>query len=251
MTGSVNVSSGSSINFTTTPAASTTTTAKISFGKVPSPPGSLTSTLIKNYGADDFGLILQSGFGTTDMGGIKITDDGVAIFGAADEDLFRVVDEDSNVMRFVIDNNGNVGIGVDTTTYKLQVNGSFSATTKSFNIPHPTKENTRLVYASLEGPEHGIYYRGKSNSDVIDLLGIIDLPDYWDKLVYSDSLTVHITAIGKTNDNKIRNYSIEKIENNKVFVYTDSNDKVYDYYYIVYAERKDVDKLVVEKEEIK
>jgi hypothetical protein len=40
-------------------------------------------------------------------------------------------------------------------SYKLQVNGSFAATTKSFVIDHPTKPNKKLRYASLEGPENG------------------------------------------------------------------------------------------------
>ena len=137
---------------------------------------------------------------------------------------------------------GNVGIGTTTPTYKLQVNGSFAATTKSFDIPHPTKENKRLVYASLEGPENGVYIRGKNDSKVIEL------PDYWVELVHEESVTVNLTAIGKNKDKKITNYSIEKIQDNKVYVYTDSPDDIYNYYFAVYGERKDVSKLIVEKD---
>jgi len=137
--------------------------------------------------------------------------------------------------------NANVGIGI-TPTYKLHVNGSFAATTKSFDIPHPTKENKRLVYASLEGPENGVYVRGKNKCSTIYL------PDYWTGLVHEDSITVSITSIGKTRQNKIRNYSVTNIEDNMIQIFTDSEDEVYDFNYIVYAERKDVAKLVVEKE---
>ena len=137
--------------------------------------------------------------------------------------------------------NANVGIGV-TPTYKLHVNGSFAATTKSFDIPHPTKENKRLVYASLEGPENGVYIRGKNKTSVIEL------PDYWTGLVHEDSVTVTLTSIGKNKQNKIRNYSVQMIDDNKVYIFTDSDDDVYDYFYIIHAERKDVVKLVVEKE---
>jgi hypothetical protein len=43
----------------------------------------------------------------------------------------------------------------------LTINGTLEATSKSFSIPHPTKEGKKLVYGSLEGPENGVYHRGK------------------------------------------------------------------------------------------
>ena len=38
---------------------------------------------------------------------------------------------------------------------------AFSAQSKAFNIPHPTRENRRLVHGCLEGPEYGVYTRGR------------------------------------------------------------------------------------------
>ena len=54
----------------------------------------------------------------------------------------------------------------------MSASGAFTAVTKSFDIPHPTKENMRLRYGSLEGPENGVYVRGRSKEN------IIELPDY-------------------------------------------------------------------------
>ena len=141
-----------------------------------------------------------------------------------------------------IASNGTIGIGVTSTSYKLQVNGSFAATTKSFDIVHPTISGKRLTYASLEGPENGVYYRGQNNNNEINL------PHYWSGLVHDDSITVNLTAVGRRKDGKIRNYSVDQIGHNKVYIYTDSDDNIYNYYYTIFAERKDVSKLVIERD---
>ncbi len=84
--------------------------AKIFFGNFPNPAGSLsTSSVIDDFGVDGYGMILQAGF-TGDVGGIKITDDGVAVFGAGDEGVFVVVNEDANTTDFKIGNRGAVEI---------------------------------------------------------------------------------------------------------------------------------------------
>ena len=132
---------------------------------------------------------------------------------------------------------GNIGIGTTSPGYKLEVNGAFAATTKSFVIDHPTKENMRLQYASLEGPENGVYVRGKSNYK------IIDLPEYWTNLVDEESITVQLTCIGHH-----QHLYVEKIRNNQVFINTDKLREKLNYYYIIHAERKDVEKLKVEIE---
>jgi hypothetical protein len=142
----------------------------------------------------------------------------------------------------IFDDGTYVGINtVSNTTYRLQVNGSFAATTKSFDIVHPTVSGKRLAYASLEGPENGVYYRGQGNNNEINL------PHYWSGLVHEDSLTVNLTAVGKRKDGRVRNYSVDQIGHNKVYIYTDSDDNIYNYYYTIFAERKDVSKLVTER----
>ena len=130
-------------------------------------------------------------------------------------------------------NSGSVGIATTNPSYTLHVNGSFAATTKSFVIPHPTKENYKLRYASLEGEENGVYLRGRTTQ------GIIELPEYWTNLVDENSITVHLTPIGN------KTVWVEEINNNKVYI---NSDDTIDCFYTVFAERKDVEKLVVEVE---
>ena len=110
---------------------------------------------------------------------------------------------------------------------------SIVATSKLFDIKHPSKTNHRLAHASLEGPEIGVYYRGrltKSNT--------IELPHYWKNLVHEDSITVSVQPIGVTQKIVVMEFDNEKI--------TLSGN--IDCFYHVYGERKDVDKLKVEYE---
>jgi len=133
---------------------------------------------------------------------------------------------------FNILGSGNVGIGTTNPTHKLEVAGTFAATSKSFLIDHPTKSGKKLRYGSLEGPENGVYVRGRLRGTKIEL------PDYWTKLVDPDSITVQLTPHGRRQD-----IWVTKIENNCVYVQGTTQP---DCYYFVQAERVDVDKLEVE-----
>ena len=66
---------------------------------------------------------------------------------------------------------------------------------KGFDIKHPTRENYRLRYVCLEGPEGGVYYRGRVTNKTV-----IQLPDYWKELVDPTTITVSLTAIGAHQD---------------------------------------------------
>jgi hypothetical protein len=135
-------------------------------------------------------------------------------------------------MRILSD--GNVGIGTTSPGHKLEVNGSFAATTKSFDIEHPTKEGMRLHHGSLEGPEHGVYIRGRLEGDVVEL------PDYWLGLVDEDTITVQLTP-----NRGFQQIYVEDISDNKVYVGTQTDTPI-DCFYFIQAERKDVDKMEVE-----
>jgi len=140
---------------------------------------------------------------------------------------------------FIVRDDGNVGIGTATPGYKLEVNGAFAAVSKSFLIPHPTKADKKLRYGSLEGPENGVYIRGKLKGE-----NKIELPEYWTKLVDPDSITVTLTPISKH-----QKLYVEEISDNVVTV---GNDGFFtgeiNCFFVVYGERIDIDKLVVECE---
>lgn len=142
------------------------------------------------------------------------------------------ISTDSNE-RVRVTSTGDVGIGTTNPGYKLEVVGSFAATTKSFVIPHPTREGYKLRYGSLEGPENGVYVRGRSKDFVIEL------PEYWTELVDADSITVNLTPIGKT-----QTLWVKDIKDNKIYVGSKCSE--INYFYMVFAERADVEKLEVE-----
>lgn len=71
------------------------------------------------------------------------------------------------------------------------VGGSIKAQTKSFKIAHPLHpDKMYLEHGSLEGPEHGIYQRGRASG-----IGkvVVKLPDYFQALSENE-ITVHITS---------------------------------------------------------
>ena len=117
----------------------------------------------------------------------------------------------------------------------VTITGALQATTKSFLINHPTKSGKKLRYGSLEGPENGVYVRGRTKMDTIQL------PEYWSKLVDPDSITVELTPIGKH-----QKLYVISADNDEVVIGNENMFGGIDCYYTVYGERADVDKLIVE-----
>jgi hypothetical protein len=128
-----------------------------------------------------------------------------------------------------------VGIGTNLPQYELEIVGELSATNKSFVIDHPTKPGKKLRYGSLEGPENGVYVRGELKDS-----NIIETPDHWIGLVYPESFTVTLTPISRFS-----HLYVEKIEDYKVFIADDCINPIH-CYYTVWAERKDIPKLITE-----
>ena len=113
---------------------------------------------------------------------------------------------------------------------------SVAAPFKQFNIPHPTKSGYRLIHTCLEGPEIGVYYRGRLvNSN------IIELPEYWKGLVDAETITVSLTP--HTFHQELYVKSIEW--GTRIKIINNCGGPV-DCSYVVYAERKDVSKLEIE-----
>ena len=116
---------------------------------------------------------------------------------------------------------------------------------KPFDIKHPTKgEGHRLRYACIEGPEVGVYYRGRLKGS-----NIIELPYYWKDLVHENSITVQLQPIGKNQNLVIESFNSEyvviELGANQDFL---TNEILIDCFYHVYAERKDINPLIVEYE---
>ena len=129
----------------------------------------------------------------------------------------------------------DVGI-FGTCKADLGVFASVAAPFKQFNIPHPTKSGYRLVHTCLEGPEIGVYYRGRLvNSNVIEL------PEYWRGLVDAETITVSLTP-----HTFYQELYVKSIEWGTRITIINNGGGAVDCSYVVYAERKDVPKLEIE-----
>ena len=109
------------------------------------------------------------------------------------------------------------------------------ASPKPFDIKHPSKKEWRLRYACIEGPEVGVYYRGRLKND-----NEIVLPNYWKDLVHVDSITVQLQPIGAHQDIIVKRWDDEKI-----YLQAKPGFPINCFYH-VYAERKDINPLIVE-----
>ena len=148
---------------------------------------------------------------------------------------------------------GNVEIKGDINqTGNQQVEGEIVASTevtasgvtltsrKPFDIPHPTKDGYRLRHVCLEGPESAVYIRGR----VCNGKNVIDLPAYWSGLIDYETITVQLTALGSHQNVIVKR--ISPIEQ-RVYLQAQGGMPV-DCFYHIMAERKDVNKLIVEYE---
>ena len=92
-----------------------------------------------------------------------------------------------------------------------------------------------LQHGNLEGPEHAVYYRGKISGS-----NRINLPPYWKFLVHAGTISVTLTPIGSYQQLYITDVNSQYVE------IKENGDNYIDCYYMVYGERKDIDKLLVE-----
>ena len=133
---------------------------------------------------------------------------------------------------------GNINITGSVTASQVTASGITLTTRKPFDIPHPTKEGYRLRHVCLEGPESGVYFRGRLTDS-----NTIQLPEYWKGLVDAETITVSLTQIGSSQD-----LIVDSIQwGSQIKIRSGSASKI-DCYYLVHAERKDGEKLIVEYE---
>ena len=177
-------------------------------------------------------------------GDIKTEGDGenaahVLISGTANADAL-VVEGNQTI------NSGNLHdshLVNNTFTGLVGSGGAFTGSTinvqgwKGFDIVHPSKKGHRLRHICLEGPEGGVYIRGKvkNNKEIL-------LPDYWKDLVDINSITVQLQPIGAHQDIIVKRWDAEKVE-----LQSKPGIPIHCFYHI-FAERIDGEQLVVEYE---
>lgn len=158
------------------------------------------------------------------------TDQHTITFSGASDNMIKIVYTGVTLTDKVLQTANSGG-----TNFHVTANGDLSATSKSFLIPNKDKEGYMLRHGSLEGPEHAVYFRGKLQNS-----NIIELPDYWKWLVDENSITVQLTPIGIHQKYLIQHISINRIE-----ISNDIQIENINCFYIIYGERKDINKMIV------
>jgi hypothetical protein len=88
---------------------------------------------------------------------------------------------------------GTIGAGPANGPPKAWINnaGQVAGVTKPFIIDHPQDPQRDLVHATLEGPEHAVYYRGEGT--LSDGVATVTLPPYFESLTRVQGRSVLIT----------------------------------------------------------
>ena len=152
-----------------------------------------------------------------------------------DDACSRLVHGNAQIDDFTVNNDLDVGGTCTATTFSGTINVQ---SWKGFDIKHPNKEGQRLRHICLEGPEAGVYIRGRLTET-----NVIDLPDYWRGLIDPESITVSLTQIGSSQD-----LIVERIEWGKRVYVRSGNASAIDCYYTIQASRIDGEPLIVEYE---
>ena len=173
-------------------------------------------------------------------GGKKTNNQFIAYAGTDDTDYpddacSRLVHGNAQIDDFTVNNDLDVGGTCTATTFSGTIN---QQAWKGFDIKHPNKEGQRLRHICLEGPEAGVYIRGRLTET-----NVIDLPDYWRGLIDPESITVSLTQIGSSQD-----LIVERIEWGKRVYIRSGNASAIDCYYTIQASRIDGEPLIVEYE---
>jgi hypothetical protein len=105
---------------------------------------------------------------------------------------------------------------------------------KTFVINHPTKPDSYLVHACLEGPEAGVYYRGESKIENNQSV-VVKLPDYVSS--FATNFSINITPIYSNDSDENIVYRTSRVKDNAFTVHGKNGS----FYWIVYGQRVKVD----------
>ena len=191
-----------------------------------------TSIIISSPNTNGYGILTWTGAKTLT---------GAEVIAAAKAAVGAEARSDAKVFNGTVNVNGILIASNIATPRIVAEYGAFSrvaAPFKQFDIPHPTRSGYRLVHTCLEGPEIGVYYRGKLENN-----NIIELPEYWRGLVDAESITVNLTP-----HNYYQELFVKSIEwGTRIIVQSNSGASI-NCSYVVYGKRKDVPDLEVEYE---
>ena len=143
-----------------------------------------------------------------------------------DEDIKTVVNINA-IGNITVAGTGRFGGTITAPTFIGNLQGVASGNKVSFDIKHPKEKGKRIRHIVAEGPEPGIYVRGKLKDS-----NVIELPEYWNGLVDPETITVTLTQIGYSQD-----LIVDKIEwGQKVHVRSGSGANI-NCFYEVWAAR--------------
>ena len=131
------------------------------------------------------------------------------------------------------DTSGNL-LMYNTGANEVVVSSDLSDFTKTFVIDHPIHKDKYLVHACLEGPETGVYYRGKGTIQN-NIMTTINLPEYVSKI--ATDFTIHISPIYDPTNDTEQLYNVSDVVNNSFNVYGSNGS----FFWIVYGKRCDID----------
>ena len=120
---------------------------------------------------------------------------------------------------------------LNTVIYNSADSSFYYSSSKTFVIDHPMDENKYLVHACLEGPEAGVYYRGKSEI-INNEFATITLPEYVELLAHDFTIQVSPVYCGR----KMEQLYFSEIVNNSFNVYGE-NCK---FHWLVHGKRHDI-----------
>ena len=117
------------------------------------------------------------------------------------------------VVGFSVDGSGTVQaggyLGSSNTRGIFYFNGLGGTGTKSFIEPHPTDPSKLIEYVSIEGPEAGVYFRGRGRAH--HGLATIDVPENFRMVAAEEGLSIQVTPIGETANVAVLQIDLDRI----------------------------------------
>ena len=88
--------------------------------------------------------------------------------------------------------------------------GVVFGSSKSFVQPHPLDASKEIQYVSLEGPEHGVYFRGTAT--LVDGRAELVTPESFRLVARAEGLTVSLTPLGPNRGLYVSRKGLDSIE---------------------------------------